>query len=125
MKILNKHWFPLLGIIGGGMLMVAVALTAWSQTAPTLTIAPTGTNAVSITVNGTNSATYYLEMTPILGNTNFPWTIIANGAPGQTNFTVSMLFNDSFFQVLVATNNPGQGLIAVFIDNPTNGAVVQ
>lgn len=92
---------------------------------PYLTIAPTGTNQLLITVINTNTATYYLQMTPALGNTNYPFAIIANGVAGQTNFTVNIgPFADEFFQVLMATNNPGQG-IAVFIDSPANGATVQ
>jgi hypothetical protein len=92
---------------------------------PYLTIAPTGTNQLLITVINTNSATYYLQMTPVLESTNYPWTIIANGAAGQTNFTVNVgPFANEFFQALMATNTPGQG-IAVFIDSPANGATVQ
>ncbi len=92
---------------------------------PYLTIAPTGTNQLLITVFNTNTATYYLQMTPALGNANYPFAIIANGAAGQTNFTVNIgPFADEFFQVLMATNDPGQG-IAVFIDSPANGATVQ
>jgi len=92
---------------------------------PYLTIAATGTNAFSITVFNTNSATYYLQMTPVLANTNYPWQIIANGTVGETNFTVNNgPYENEFFRVLMATNNPGQG-IAVFIDSPANGATVQ
>jgi hypothetical protein len=105
--------------------MVVAALTAFSQTAPVLTINVLGTNQFSITVFNTNSATYYLQMTPALADTNYPWQIIANGTAGQTNFTVDGgVFDNEFFRVLMATNNPGQG-IAVFIDSPANGATVQ
>jgi hypothetical protein len=92
---------------------------------PYLTIAPTGTNQLLISVIDTNASTYYLQMTPVLANTNYPFAIIANGVAGQTNFTVNIgPFDDEFFRVLVDTNNPGQG-IAVFIDSPANGASVQ
>ncbi len=92
---------------------------------PYLTIAPTGTNQLLITVINTNPATYYLQMTPVLANTNYPFAIIANGVAGQSNFTVNIgPFADEFFRVFMATNNPGQG-IAVFIDSPANGATVQ
>jgi hypothetical protein len=93
---------------------------------PYLTIAPTNANQLLITVINTNSATYYLQMTPVLANSNYPFAIIANGAAGQTNFTVDIgPYADEFFRVLMATNNPGQGFIAVFIDSPTNGATIQ
>jgi len=92
---------------------------------PYLTIAPTGTNQLLITVMNTNPAIYYLQMTPVLGNTNYPFAIIANGVAGQTNFPVIIgPFADKFFRVLMATNDPGQG-IAVFIDSPANGSTVQ
>jgi hypothetical protein len=64
-------------------------------------------------------------MTPVLANTNYPFAVIANGVAGQSNFTVNVgPFVDEFFRVLMATNNPVQG-IAVFIDSPANGANVQ
>jgi hypothetical protein len=92
---------------------------------PYLTIAPSGTNQLLISVIDTNASTYYLQMTPVLANTNYPFAIIANGVAGQTNFTVNIgPFDDEFFRVLVDTNNPGAG-IAVFIDSPANGASVQ
>ena len=94
---------------------------------PYLTIAPAGTNQLLITVINTNpAATYYLQMTPVLANSNYPWTIITNGVAGQTNFTVNIgPYADEFFWAFMATNNPGQGVIAVFIDSPANGATVQ
>jgi hypothetical protein len=94
---------------------------------PYLTIAPTGTGQLLITVINTNpAATYYLQMTPVLANANYPWTIITNGVAGQTNFTVNIgPYADEFFWAVMTTNNPGQGVIAVFIDSPANGATVQ
>jgi hypothetical protein len=94
---------------------------------PYLTIAPAGTNQLLITVINTNpAATYYLQMTPVLANSNYPWAIITNGVAGQTNFTVNIgPYADEFFWAVMTTNNPGQGVIAVFIDSPANGATVQ
>jgi len=95
-----------------------------STAMPYLTIAPTGTNHLLLTVINTNPATYYLQTTPALADANFPWTTITNGT--QTNFIVNIgPYADSFFRVFIATNNPGQGVIAVFIDSPANGATVQ
>ena len=90
---------------------------------PYLTIAPAGTGQLLITVINTNpAATYYLQMTPVLANANYPWTIITNGVAGQTNFTVNIgPYADEFFWAVMTTNNPGQGVIAVFIDSPANG----
>lgn len=92
---------------------------------PYLTISPTGTNQLLITVYNTNTATYYLQMTPVLDSADYPYSIIANGTNGQTNFTVNIgPYADEFFRALMASNNPGAG-IAVFIDSPANGATVQ
>ena len=92
---------------------------------PYLTIAP-GTNQFLITVyNDTTQGLYFLQSTPVLGDTNYPWSTIASGTNGQTNFIISAgPYNDSFFRVLMSSNAPGSG-IAVFIDSPANGATVQ
>src|SRR5262249_43954457 len=91
---------------------------------PYLTIAPTNSNELLITVINTNPATYYLQMTPILGDVNYPFAIIQNGAVGQTNFLVSIGYPNEFFRALMSTNDPGSS-IAIFIDSPANGATVQ
>jgi hypothetical protein len=92
---------------------------------PYLTIGQTGTNQLLINVVNTNSGTYYLQMTPVLGDTNYPFSIVANGVAGQSNFTVNVgPYQNEFFRVLMTTNIPGSG-IAVYIDSPANGATVQ
>jgi hypothetical protein len=109
-----------------------------SQTAPVLTIAPLGTNQFSITItNGVSGGNYELGWTPFLADPDYPWTTIAVGASGQTNFTLNMgVYQTGFFQALLDTNsvplweaadpnNPGAGILAVFIDSPTNGMVLQ
>ena len=107
---------------GGGIRMNLSGQTAM----PYLTIAPTGTNQILITVINTNPATYYLQTTPVLANPGYPWALITNGVANQTNFIVNIgPYADSFFRVFTATNSPGQGVIAVFIDSPANGATVQ
>jgi len=136
MKTLNKHWLKLLIIFGGGLVVVATALTAWSQTAPVLTIAPTGTNELLITVtNPVSSVSYELWSTPVL--VGYPWTMVAVGATNQTAFTVAVgPYPDGFYQVVLDTNaipiwkladpnNPAAGILTVTIDSPTNGFVIQ
>jgi hypothetical protein len=105
---------------------------------PYLTIAPTGTNQLMITVinNGT-PVNYELWWTPVLANPAYPWTAVAVGATGQTNFVVSTaVYPTGFYRAIWDTNgipvwqmadpnNPGAGILAVFIDSPTNGAVIQ
>jgi hypothetical protein len=98
-----------------------------------------GTNALLITVtNPVSSVSYELWTTPVLGNTaDYPWTIAAVGATNQTAFTVAIgPYPAGFYRVALDTNgipiweladpnNPGAGVLAVFIDSPTNGAVIQ
>jgi hypothetical protein len=125
----------------------ALALTllfgrwAWAQSIPqpVLAIAPSGTNQLLITVtNGVSTANYELWSTPVLGNTaDYPWTVAALGTNGQSSFTVPIgPYPAGFYQVLLDTNaiplweaadpnNPSLGILAVTIDNPTNGMVLQ
>ena len=123
------------------LLMTILLVGSWSlaQTAPVLTVVPAGTNALSITVtNGNGTSSYELWTTPVLGNNiDYPWTIAAVGTNSQTNFTVQIgPFDSGFFRAAVDTNaiplweaadpnNPGAGILAVFIDTPTNGATLQ
>jgi hypothetical protein len=105
---------------------------------PYLTINPTGTNGLFlITVfNNTGPANYELWWTPVLANPDYPWTAITVGTTGQTNFTVNMTYPTAFYQAIWDTNsiplweaadpnNPSAGILTVFIDSPTNGAVLQ
>lgn len=129
----------LLGILCGG-LAIATALTAWSQIAPIVTIAPTGTNQLSITVTndipGTGS--YEVWTTPVLGDvTDYPWRGAAMGTNDQTNFVVNMPpYPSGFYEVILDTNvpplweaanpdNPGLGVLSITIDSPTNGMTLQ
>lgn len=104
---------------------------------PYLTIAPTGTNEFLITVlNDQGPANYELWWTPVLANPDYPWTAVAAGTTGQTNFIVPIpQFSTGFYQAIWDTNsvptweaaqpnNPSSGILTVFIDSPTNGAVI-
>jgi hypothetical protein len=135
MKTIKSHWIAVVGI---SAIVVATPLTAFSQTAPALTIAPLGTNQFLITVaNGYGGADYDLLWTPVLGNPDYPWTYAAVGTTGQTNFLLNMGdYKTGFFLAQLDTNgipfweaadpnNPGAGILAVFIDSPTNNAVLQ
>jgi hypothetical protein len=74
-----------------------------------------------------------LEWTPVLANPSYPWTFAGVGTPGQTNFMLNMgAYQTGFFRALVDTNsiplweaadpnNPGAGILTVFIDSPANG----
>jgi hypothetical protein len=137
MKTIRNHWVKTIGICSGGLIVVATALTVLSQTAPVLTIAPLGTNQFSITITNGVGGTYYdLLWTPVLANADYPWTYAAVGTPGQTNFMLNMgAYQTGFFRALIDTNsiplweaadpnNPGAGILTVFIDSPANGSTL-
>jgi hypothetical protein len=103
---------------------------------PYLTIAPTGTNALLLTVyNDLGPTNYEIWTTPVLINAS--WTMVTNGVSGQTNFAVNMgQFATGFYCAILDTNNipiweladpnnPNSGILTVFIDSPTNGAIIQ
>jgi hypothetical protein len=105
---------------------------------PYLTITPTNSDQAMITVlNDTGPANYQIWWTPVLADPAYPWTAIALGTNGQTNFTVSInVYPTGFYRAVWETNsvplwqaadpsNPGAGILAVFIDSPANGAVLQ
>jgi hypothetical protein len=138
MKTIKSHWTAFTRIAICGLLVVATALTVWSQTAPYLTVVPTGTNQLFLTItNGDGTSTYDIYTTPVLGDTvSYPWTAAVIGTNGQTNFTVSMPYATGFYRAVQETNgipiwqaadpnNPSAGILAVFIDSPANGAVLQ
>jgi hypothetical protein len=129
-------------------LSLAVALTAATVIAaiktdaqippPVLSIAALGTNQYNITVGNSLSGTAYaLYWTPVLANSDYPWTAATIGTNGQTNFFFNGEgYSSGFFMALVSTNgipiweladpnNPGLGILAVYIDSPTNQAVIQ
>jgi hypothetical protein len=138
MKSINKRWFTLLGILTGGLAVLATALTVRSQTGPTIAIAPQGTNQYSITITtNIGTATYDLLWTPVLANPEYPWSWAVPGVPGQTNYVVNLngVSDTGFFRTLLDTNspplwedadpnNPALGILTVTIDSPTNGAVI-
>ena len=134
MKTTSRHWLTLLGILGGGLAVVAVALTALSQTAPVLTITSLGTNQFSISFTN-NGGTYDLQTTPVLANSDYPWTWAAIGTPGQTNFVVSSVYDTGFYRAILDTNsvplweaadpnNPSLGPLTIYIDSPANGSTL-
>ena len=105
---------------------------------PYLTLVPTGTNQLLITVfNSVGPANYELWYTPVLANPAYPWTAVVAGTTGQTNFIVNMgSYYTGFYRAYQDTNtiplweaanpsNPDAGILEVYIDSPTNGAVLQ
>lgn len=105
---------------------------------PYLTITRTNASQLLITVfNDVGPANYQLWWTPVLSDPAYPWTAIELGTTGQTNFIVNMaVYPTGFYRAVWDTNsvplwqaadpnNPGAGILAVFIDSPANGSTIQ
>ena len=103
---------------------------------PYLTIVSTGSNAVLVTVwNNLGATNYDIWTTPVLLDPF--WTLATNGMPGQSNFVLNLgAYYTGFFRAVLDTNaiptweaadpnNPGAGILTVYIDSPTNGAVIR
>jgi hypothetical protein len=101
---------------------------------PSLIIAKTGTNQLSITVSNTAPPrNYELWWTPVLANTGYPWTLLAVGATNQTNFTVNVgpdltgfyraIWDTNGYPIWEAAdpNNPTLGVLSVTIVSPSQG----
>lgn len=137
---LKNHWKLLGGPFGLISVVIAIRLGAQSLPAPGVTIARTSTNEYLISItNGITNAVYSVYSTLELGNAAYPWTLLTNGTPGVTNFSVSVGARDlaDFFEVegsftnaiptweLADPNNPGLGVLTVTIVSPTNNSVIQ
>lgn len=138
MKNIKQHWLTLIGVGGSGLLMLAAAFAALSQTAPILAIAPSGTNQISVTItNNIGGVDYDLQWTPVLENPNFPWSFAAIGVPGGTNFLLDAEgYPAIFFRAILDTNavplweaanpnNPSSAILKVTIASPGNGSNLQ
>lgn len=136
MKTLKNNWRTMLATAVGGLLAITT-LTVWSQSLPTLTITPLGTNQYSISfTNNIGADSYDLQWTPVLADANYPWTWVAIGTPGQTNYLVTSPYPTAFFRTILDTNsiplwqaadpnNPALGALSITIDTPTNGSTLQ
>ncbi len=126
--------------IGAAIIMAVNALADVPQ--PVLRIAALGSNSFSITItNGVVTTNYTLYWTPALGNASYPWEVLGPGDVGETNFIVDAgNWTSGFFKVTIGNdldgdgfpdwedanpNDPAIGILAVTIDSPLNGAVLQ
>jgi hypothetical protein len=127
MRTLRKNWSKLAGAVACGILAVCAVyacVSAWGQTAPGLTITPTGSSEVLISItNGVSNGLYQIYYREDL-TTNSQWFYFTNGIAGQTNFRASM--GDTIMGFFEAAYNPSfvTPTITVIIQSPTNGAVV-
>ena len=125
-------------LVAGFFICSAIGLAQLSP--PVLTVTSVGTNQFSVTFTNNPPTTWDLQWTPALAGSEYNWSWVKTGAYAQTNFTVSM--DDvsgsptAFFRTILDTNsiplweaadpnNPGTGVLAVTIDSPTNGEVIQ
>jgi hypothetical protein len=127
MRTLRNNWAKLAGLAGlavTAVVTVYACVSAWGQTAPGLTIAPTGTNEVSITItNSVTNGLYQLYYREFLTE-DYPWVLFTNGNTGQTNFIANM--GDTISGFFQASYNPSfvPPTINVIIISPTNGALI-
>src|SRR5262249_34319858 len=108
---------------------------------PVLRIVPTnGTQLVISITNAVASTNYEIYRTPILLNTNFPWTLHIVGDVGQSNFIVDMQAEPmGYFRAAIGSDwdadgvlnymdadprDPTIGALTIIIDSPTNGATL-
>lgn len=143
MKILTKHW-PMLVVTcsGAAALIASLCVLRADEPQPVLTIAPTGTNQLLISItNSYGTNTYELYRTPILNEEVYPWTLNAIGTAGQSNFVVNIgPENTGFWRAAIGTdwdgdgipnaidanpNDSGIGILTVTILSPTNGMKLQ
>jgi len=138
MRTSEANWKTHAGIFAGIFLAGALILTAWSQSAPVLSINSLGTNQISITVtNPIPADSYELWWTPQLADTAaYPWAAAAVGNIGQSNFTLNMNgLQTGFFYGLLDTNavplweeaspgTPGSPILQVTIKSPANGSTL-
>ncbi|MEK7782023.1 MAG: hypothetical protein AAB370_11040 [Verrucomicrobiota bacterium] len=144
MKPLTKHWIARTETWGGIAALVTGTLIVMADVPqPVLTIAPTGTNQLLISItNGVTNINYEIYKTPLLGDeANYPFTLHLIGELGQSNFTVNMgpeqtgwyraaigldWDNDGVPNAIDGNpNNTNVGALTVTIDSPTTGQLLQ
>jgi hypothetical protein len=138
MKLQTKHLTPL-ALCAAFFALVALLATGQSVPQPVLTIAPTNGTQFQITItNAVATTNYEIYRTPLLNDTNFPWTLHIVGDVGQSNFIVDTeVFDTSFFRAGIGSDwdldgipnsrdanptDPTIGILTITIDSPTNGA---
>lgn len=138
MKLQTKH-LASFGLCTAFCTFVALFATGQSTPQPVLTIIPTNGTQFQITItNAVATTNYEIYRTPLLNDTNFPWTLHVVGDVGQSNFIVDTeVFDTSFFRAGIGSDwdldgvpnsrdanptDPTIGILMITIDSPTNGA---
>jgi hypothetical protein len=140
MKFQTKK-IALLSAFVGAFTFVAVLATGQSVPQPVLTIVATNGTQFQLTItNAVASTNYEIYRTPLLSDTNFPWTLHIIGNVGQSNFVVDAeVFDTGYFRAGIGSDwdldgvfndrdaNPFDatiGILSITIDSPTNGSTI-
>ena len=125
------------------IIAVAVWICAPLATAqqPVLNISGLGSNQFLIQIQAVTTTNYTLFWTPLLNNEIYPWQVLLTNNVGETNFTLDCAdWPIGFFKVMVGGDGDGDGVpawrdaddrdasiggVAVTIDSPLNGSVIQ
>jgi len=138
MNLRSKLQIAVLLFCGGAFAFLGIISVAQSVPQPVLRIAPTNGTQFQISItNAVASTNYEIYRTPLLNDTNFPWTLHVVGSVGQSNFVVDTLAEDTgFFKAGIGSDwdldgvpnsqdaNPLDatiGILRITIDWPTNG----
>jgi hypothetical protein len=130
-----------LALCAGVCTLLGLWATAQSVPQPVLTIASTNGTQFQLTItNAVASTNYEIYRTPLLSDTNFPWTLHIIGYVGQSNFLVDTeVYGTSFFRAGIGSDwdldgvpndrdanstDPTIGILTITIDSPTNGSTL-
>src|SRR6266850_548756 len=104
-----------------------IAVLAFGQSVPqpVLTIVPTNGTQFQLTItNAAASTNYEIYRTPLLSDTNFPWTLHIIGNVGQSNFIVDTeVFDTSFFRAGIGSDWDLDGVPNDRDANPTDPTI--
>jgi hypothetical protein len=141
MKPTNLHGLILMGACACGV-CIAIATAMADAPQPGIAISALGTNTFQITItNGWASTNYELYLTPVVGDSAYPWKLINRGSLGQTNWTVDGAQNlTGFYSIWLGSDadgdgienyrdsdplNPNLGQLTITIDSPTDHSTFQ
>lgn len=139
MKTQKKYALVLLSLATSATILALTSLKVFADDpAPVLKIQQIAPTEFSITITNSVSTNYTLYWTPALADANYPWIVLTNASPGESNFVVDVGgWNIGFFRVMLGNDGDGDGVVewldaqpgnssvgilSITIDNPLNGA---
>jgi len=91
---------------------------------PVLKISNLGDSQFFIEITNSVSTNYTLYWTPALADPNYPWLVLTNSSPGESNFIVDAgTWSAGFFRVLLGNDADGDSVVEWQDAQPTNSAV--